>query len=119
MERIRIVMGVTKPILASIVRTALAIDPILDVFEASPQDAPGAARRLEAQLVILEEENGELSTLAGEVLRCWPDVRVMLLARDGREAFLWELRPHRVALGELSTDALRETVRHLGHQAVA
>ena len=63
--------------------------------------------------------DGELSELSRELLRDWPDVRVLLLARDGREGFLWELRPHRVVLGELSIETLRESVRRLAHQEVA
>lgn len=119
MERIRIVMGITRPILASIVRTALGVDPGLELFETMPDEIPGAVRRLEPQLVILEQDDGELSELSRELLRDWPDVRVLLLARDGREGFLWELRPHRVVLGELSIETLRESVRRLAHQEVA
>jgi hypothetical protein len=118
-DRIRIVVGITRPILASIVRTALGVDPGLELFETSPRDTPGTARRLEAQVVILEQDDGALSAVSRELLRCWPDVRVLLLARDGREAFVWELRPHRVVLGELSIETLRETVRRLAHQEVA
>ena len=119
MDRVRILIAINRPILASIVRKALDVDPELELLETDLRDIPVTARRLEAHLVILEQDDGALSALSRELLRCWPDVRVLLLARDCREAFVWELQPHRVVLGELSIDALRETVRRLAHQAVA
>jgi hypothetical protein len=118
-NRVRIVMGITPPILASIVRTALGVDPGLELFETSPREVPEMARRVEAHVAILEQDDGALTTVSRELLHCWPDVRVLLLARDGREAFVWERRPRRVVLGELSIETLRETVHRLAHQEVA
>jgi hypothetical protein len=119
-DRARIVVAITRPILASIVRNALGVDPGLELFETDDPDiVPVLARQLEAQVVIVEQDDGRLSGLSRELLRCWPDVRVLLLAKDGREAFVWELQPHRSALGELSTASLCETVRRLARQEVA
>jgi hypothetical protein len=118
-DRVRILVGITRPILASIVRTALGVDPELELYETDPNDIPGTARRLEAHLVILEQDDGALSQVSRELLRCWPDARVLLLARDCREAFIWELQPNRIVLGELSIETLRETVRRIAHQEVA
>ena len=119
MDRVRILVAITRPILASIVRTALGVEPDLELFETSPDDIPGTARNLDAHLIILEQDDGALSEVSRDLLRCGSDVRVLLLARDCREAFVWELQPHRLVLGELSIDALRETVRRLAHQEVA
>jgi hypothetical protein len=118
LHRIPIVMAIGRPILASIVRAALGVEPGLELFETSPRDVPDMARRIEAHLVILEQDDGDLNAVSHELLRSWPTIRVLLLARDGREAFVWELRPHRVVLGELSIETLRETVHRLAHQEV-
>lgn len=120
MDRARIVVAITRPILASIVRNALGVDPGLELFETDdPVEMPMLARSLEAHVVIMEQDDGALGGLSRELLRCCPGVRVLLLARDGREAFVWELQPHRIVLGELSTASLCETVRQLVRQEVA
>jgi hypothetical protein len=120
LDRARIVVAITRPILASIVRNALRVDPGLELFETDDLVmVPEMARRLEAQVVIVEQDDGALSELARELLRCWPDIRVLLLAKDGREAFVWELQPHQSVLGELSIASLCETVLRLVRQEVA
>lgn len=43
-----------------------------------------------------------------------PALRVLTVGGDGREASLYELRPHRTALGELSPAALLEAVNAVG-----
>jgi len=105
--------------LASIVCAALGADRELELFEVGVRELPETARRLGAALVILEQDDGALNGLSRELLRCCPDVRLLLLARDSREGFVWELRPERLVLGELSIEKLRKTVSRLAHREVA
>ncbi|MBB2948506.1 hypothetical protein FB565_008289 [Actinoplanes lutulentus] len=44
------------------------------------------------------------------LLRRHPGLRVLVVEDDGRTGSLWELRPHRIALGELSPQQLIEAV---------
>jgi DNA-binding NarL/FixJ family response regulator len=119
LDQARIVVAIARPILASIVRNALHVAPGLEVFETDdPDEAPMLARRLEAQVVIVEQGDGTLSDRSLELLRCQPDVRVLLLANDGREGFVWALQPHQRVLGELSTASLCGVVRQLVGQEV-
>lgn len=41
----------------------------------------------------------------------YPAARVIALTGDGDDAAVYEMRPHRIALGELSPRTLREAVR--------
>ena len=45
------------------------------------------------------------------LLKSHPRVKVLDLCQDGREAFLWDLRQHRAALGEASPAMLLDVVR--------
>ena len=49
-------------------------------------------------------------TAAVRMLRDRPGLRVFALSAHGRESLLYELRPHRVALGEVSP---REPIAHI------
>lgn len=48
---------------------------------------------------------------AVRMLRDQPSVRVFALAGHGKESLLYELRPHRVALGEVSPGELIDHIR--------
>ncbi|MFL5493834.1 MAG: hypothetical protein ACJ8DC_05535 [Gemmatimonadales bacterium] len=120
MDRARILVAISRPILASIVRSALGVDPDWELFEADERESlPELARRLEPDVVILEQNGGDLTASCCELLWAAPGLKVLLLANDGREAFVWELRPERVPLGGISTSALREAVRRLIRESVA
>jgi hypothetical protein len=45
------------------------------------------------------------------VRRASRGVRALEVGSDGRESVLYELRPHRVSLGEISPGALVRTIR--------
>lgn len=45
-----------------------------------------------------------------ELIHEYPHTRVLTLTDDGAEAYVYELRPHRVLIGELSPAALLEAV---------
>ena len=56
--------------------------------------------------------------LSPDVHEVYPDlfdgyssVKVLAMLEDGRQAFLWELRPHRTPLGEISPGRLVEVIR--------
>lgn len=44
-------------------------------------------------------------------LRALPSLRLLLIARSGREALLYELRPQKTPLGELSREGLIAAIR--------
>lgn len=52
----------------------------------------------------------DLSERALQLIHEYPRTRVLTLADDGAETYVYELRPHRVLIGELSPAALLEAV---------
>jgi DNA-binding NarL/FixJ family response regulator len=111
-ERTRIVLVDMSPLLRDIVRNAIAHEPDLEVVAEHDGnvDLETAVERGGADFVILGSEVTAHTTAASLVAsNC--RVRALELQDDGREGVLYEFRPHRVALGELSPDTLLRTIR--------
>ncbi|MEV6304249.1 hypothetical protein AB0M02_32920 [Actinoplanes sp. NPDC051861] len=51
-----------------------------------------------------------LPPAVGRLLHDHPHLRVLIVESDGREGSIWELRPHRSALGELSRSGLVQAI---------
>jgi hypothetical protein len=100
--------------LADIVRNSLGMDAELELFETEDTaELPELVRRLQAHVVILDERSGGLTNCCRELFQVSPSIKLLLLAKDAREAVVWELQPQHLSLGELSTSALRDLVRRL------
>jgi hypothetical protein len=98
--------------LREIVRGALGPEPDLDLVgeHEGGVDVRAVVEEGDADFVIVgsgavSEES--VRALVGPARR----VRALEVHSDGSESVLYELRPHRVALGEISTDTLLRTVR--------
>jgi hypothetical protein len=75
------------------------------------EDLLVAAQQTRANVVLVgQTEEDERKKYASLLLRR-PRIKVIAIAGDGRTALLYELRPQRIALGEMSADALREAIR--------
>lgn len=72
---------------------------------ARPDEGPGA------DVYVMTTETPENEAVPVSMLLNAPRSRVLALSSDARQAFLYELRPHRTALGELSRDRLLDAVR--------
>ena len=115
MEPIRVLIYDVPRMLHAIVSDALARDAGVAVIPAPPGRTTLAAtlRAVRgADVVVVDAGHPELSEAA------WPPPlagrvgpALLAVAADGRDASLVELWPHRVALGELSPDALTRAVR--------
>ena len=112
MEPIRIVLIDMSPLLREIVRETVARQPDLDVVAEHGADADvrAAVERDDADFVIVGSEataRAGVRALVGDDL----GVRALELHDDGKESVLYELRPHRVPLGEISPETLLRTIR--------
>ena len=112
MESIRITLIDMSPLLREIVRETLVREPDLDVVgdHDADVDVRAAAERDDADFVIVGSGatgRAGVRSLVATNRR----VRVLELHGDGRESVLYELRPHRVPLGEISPDTLLRTIR--------
>lgn len=61
--------------------------------------------------VLVIPAGGELPDLGKSLLEQSPGMRILALERDGRDAVLYELRPHKTMLGEASQELLLRAIR--------
>jgi DNA-binding NarL/FixJ family response regulator len=111
-ERTRIVLIDMSPLLRDIVRKAITHEPDLEVVAEHDGDVDVSVvvERDHADFVIVGSEVTAHSSVAS-VVAAHCQVRALELHADGKESVLYEFRPHRVALGELSSDTLLRTIR--------
>jgi DNA-binding NarL/FixJ family response regulator len=112
LEQTRIVLVDMSPLLREIVREAVAREPDLRVVREHEAgvDLRAAVERDEPDFLIVGSEAGTEAAVGPLVAR-GRGLRALEVRSDGREGVLYELRPHRVPLGELSPDALLHTIR--------
>jgi DNA-binding NarL/FixJ family response regulator len=98
-------------LLKGIVRADDQIEIVAELTDAS--DLIEVSDRANADLVIvsLNDNDSELPEPCRALLSARPRMRVLGLAEHGRHGFLWELRPHRMALGEISPSTLLPAIR--------
>jgi hypothetical protein len=69
-----------------------------------------AAELADADIVIADEAAAQPDDVCA-LLELRPSTRALSVAHDGRTGVLFELRPHRHLIGDLSADAIRHAVR--------
>lgn len=100
---ISVALQVHPPVLNDLVRGLLAADPGVRVLDGGPEAAG-------ADVVVLSQSDPQNESVPLSMLMRSPRCRVLALASDARRAVLYELRPHRTALGELSRESLLAAV---------
>jgi hypothetical protein len=112
-DRIRVVLVELTGLTCEVVKGILAGESDIELIgEASMRDfgdpdAPAAG----ADVAILAGDGGSLTRRAHELLMVRPLLRILAVGKGGREGSLYELRPHRTPLGELSSHVLLDAVR--------
>ena len=74
-------------------------------------DLLAAAKRKRADVVLLGRKAKEESEDYQQLLLQQPRLKVLAIAGDGKTGSLYELRPRRIPLGEISAAALRKAIR--------
>ena len=65
----------------------------------------------DADVIVLGLPDAELPSEYAALLSARPQTRLLGVSGDGRRAFLYEVRPYRSALGEVSPEALIDAIR--------
>jgi DNA-binding NarL/FixJ family response regulator len=119
-KRIRIFVADFPAMLRDILCRLIASTADMEVVGERSEEgdlADGVAESA-ADVVLLGCEGAEVPRSAVRLLASRPAVKVFGVAVDGEGAFLYELRPHRTAIGEVSPDVLLERIRTaMGHGA--
>jgi len=100
------------PLLREIVRDAVAREADLELV-AEHEDGPElreALARDGADFVIVGSDAAAAACVTS-LVASQRSMRALELRGDGRESVLYELRPHRVPLGEISAETLVRTIR--------
>lgn len=107
----RIVLIDMPRMLRDIVKELVLAQPDMQIVgEYEADTSLGAAvERTEAEFVISGVPTDEAG--AGALLGERPHVKVLAVEADARQTFLWELRPQKVALGEISPRTLLGAIR--------
>ena len=114
-ERTRIVLVDVHRLAAQIIEQAAAEHPSISIVAhvARPAALVEAVERSEAEFVITAvDDEAEVTAL----LREHPNIRVLAVTDDEREMFLYELRPHKRRLGELSPRRLLQILTEAAEQ---
>lgn len=121
MQPIRVVTAELPRILNDIIGSVLeANDDIRVVGRAdNHSELRELTHRFRPDVVIMGLDEPGVAGVGWEVYAGDPLLRVLGVAGEGRQIFVYELRPHRTALGELSPEDLTATVRRLANERLA
>jgi DNA-binding NarL/FixJ family response regulator len=110
-DRARVVLLELPRLLQEIVERAVGGQPDMEIVADLPtaRTLPAALAEARADVVIsgAGHDSAELSDLLEERSR----LKVLAVSNDGRDAVLYELRPVRTPLGELSPRTIVEAIR--------
>ena len=104
--------------LIDIISDVVASEPDLVIVDKMTEGAGvgPAARRARADVVIVQQASSSDCAEQAEFLSVQRPFKVIALADDGRQGFLYELRPHCIPLGEMSADGLIAAIRAAAHR---
>jgi DNA-binding NarL/FixJ family response regulator len=113
LQRIRILLAEMPPLLRDVFRQVITDQPDMEVV-GELTGAVGllmAAGQNHADVVILGLRDPELPGIGTHLLSEYPHLKILGVTVDGRQAFLHELLPHRLPLGEASPAGLLDAIR--------
>lgn len=113
MKQIRILLARMPAMLIDILSHVVASE--FDMMVAGriedEENLLAATRRTRANVLLVGQTAEDERDKYGLLLRGRPNLKVVAIASDGKTGLLYELRPQRVPLGELSADALLKAIR--------
>jgi chemotaxis response regulator CheB len=114
MQMVRILLIDLTGILQDIVRSVLEEQDDMTVVGCLPDHTTlgEAILRTEPQVIVWGMGGDvEVLDLAPHLFGDHPDLKVFVVRDDGRQGFLWELRPSKTTLGEVSPHGLVKVIR--------
>lgn len=121
LQPIRVVTAELPRILNDIIGNVLESAGDIHVIAqaASQADLLDMARRLHPDVIIMGVDDVGLPRFGWDLYVSDPHLRVLGVVGEGRQTFVYELRPHQTALGELSPEGLVDAVRRIADARVA
>lgn len=69
-------------------------------------------------VLVLGTGNGEINGVCEQLLTQYPRAKIVAVGGDGRRVLLYDLRPHKTTVGEVSSEELLEVIRTGVHHRV-
>jgi DNA-binding NarL/FixJ family response regulator len=112
-ERIRILLADLPRMLHDIIQSIIAEQADMSVVGTTQDRASmtGALARTHADVAIIGLRGNESEAVLEPLLRANAHLKVLAISGDNRAATLYELRPHSVALGDVSPSSLMDAIR--------
>lgn len=110
MKRTRVLIGAVPEILREILYDVLISAPGFEVVKVGNGDLPEGGNNGPPDLVVTMINDGVPETYR-HLFEIYPGMRLLGLKSHGRDAFLVELQPQQVSLGELSSQDLVDAIR--------
>jgi DNA-binding NarL/FixJ family response regulator len=113
LECIRIVFAEMPPLLADIIRQAVAGEPDMAIV-GECRDCSALREMLVAEgceVVMVGTSDPDALALPRQLLDAAPRMKVLMLETRGSRAVMHELRPYRRSLGDMSAGRLVEAIR--------
>ena len=113
MPPIRVLLAGTRVAIIESLSKVIAMQPDMTLVDtvSSPHHIGAALRGRDIDIVIVEQLEGEPMLATTELLHESPRLRVLSISTTGPELTLHMLRPHEVAMGNMSLPALLRTIR--------
>ena len=113
MVTVRVLLWSLPPILHEILTDLVEAQADMELVSTPPgaTDLATAAVIAKPRVIILGLDQGETPDESREVLHRMPDTKLLAIEASGRRAWLYELRPHQVLIGEISPSGLLDTIR--------
>ena len=115
MSEVRVLLVGLHGLLHDVIRDVLDRAPELKVVAepSDPAQLPDVVRRTGAEVVVCALDEPTAERVGVRMLEPHTRLKVVAIQDDGRRAVLWELRPNRRQIGDLSLPVLVETVRQM------
>jgi DNA-binding NarL/FixJ family response regulator len=115
LTEIRIVLLSLRGLLHDLIKAVLAGSPDLSVVAecSDPADLPALIARSGAEVVVCDLDESTALDVGTRLFEPHLRVKVIAVQDDGQRAVLWELRPQRRELGDLSVPGFVEAVRRV------
>ncbi len=116
LDEIRILLvniqGILGDVIKSVLRTCQDMTVVSDSLDSA--DVQALVDRTGADVVVCQFDDDAAAEVANGMFARHRRVKVIAVRDDGRRAVLWELRPQRSVLGDLSPALLVDAVRRGG-----
>jgi len=112
LNRIHILLAGVPPLLVDILRHIVASEPDMTVVgRVGDGDLFAAAQRTGADVILIGQKANDNREQYNDLLLRQARLKVLTIADDGKTGSLYELRPQRIPLSEVSADVLCAAIR--------